>query len=381
MKHVRSLGLVASVFAVLASCTNEQPNPGGTGGQAASSGGSSTGGVSGGSPSIGGSSTGGLSLGGMPLGGTSAGGVATGGTSTGGSSSGGKSTGGTAPAGGSSQGGTAGTAGATQCPDPPAGAPAAAVTAYNTINATRVAMGVPCDVLVLALCTSSQNHCGYYVTNQGSSTCQAASAHDEISGCPGFTGVSAGDREKAAGYTGNNWSECMAFLGDPVGSVTMFINSVYHRTPILSPWMRDVGYGSGTKCDTIDFGTGPTTPATVTAVYPYNGQTGVPTCFNGSREGPTPPAPSTGWPSGYPITIFARNLTVTTHTIVVDGTTTQLAHQWLGNDSTLGPSAKVLYTDSPLSANTTYRVTIDGTISSAAAHFEWTFTTGAASRC
>jgi hypothetical protein len=297
-----------------------------------------------------------------------------GGTSTGGAAT----TGGTTSAGGKAQGGTAGSAGAAQCPDPPAGAPAAAVTAYNTINAARVAMGVPCDQLVLALCTSSQNHCSYYVTNQGSATCQAASAHDEISGCPGFTGVSAGDRERAAGYTGNNWSECMAFVGDPVRSVTTFINSVYHRTPILSPWMRDVGYGSATGCDTIDFGAGPSTPATVTAYYPYSGQTGVPTCFDGSREGPTPPVPSTGWPSGYPITIFARNLTVSTHTIVVDGTSTGLNHQWLGNDSTLGTSAKVLYTDAPLTANTTYRVTIDGTISSAAAHFEWTFTTGAA---
>ena len=42
-------------------------------------------------------------------------------------------------------------------------------------------------------------------------------------------------------------------------------------------------------------------------------------------------------------------------------------------------TAKVLYTDAPLTANTTYRVIIDGTTSSASVHFEWTFTTGAAS--
>jgi hypothetical protein len=239
-------------------------------------------------------------------------------------------------------------------------------------------MGVPCQQLVLTLCTSAANHCNYYATNQGNASCTPASAHDEISGCPGFTGVSGGDREKYAGYTGTGWSECMAFSNDPTRSTMMFINSVYHRTPCLSPWYRDMGYGNATGCDTIDFSRGATTPSTVTGYYPYSGQTGVPTCFDGSREGPTPPAPSTGWPSGYPITIFAQNLTVTTHTIVVDGTATQLAHQWLGSDSTLGSSAKVLYTDAPLSANTTYRVTIDGTISSNAAHFEWAFTTGAA---
>jgi hypothetical protein len=282
----------------------------------------------------------------------------------------------TGTGGGPSVGG--GTAGVAECPAPPAGAPEGAVAALNTINATRVAAGVPCDELVLALCTSASNHCSYYQTNLGSSTCEAASVHDEISGCPGFTGASAGDREKAAGYTSNSWFECMAFLNDPVASVMTFINSVYHRTPVLSPWLRDVGYGGAATCDTIDFGGGPTTPASATAVYPYDGQTGVPTCFDGAHEGPMPPVPPTGWPSGYPITVYVQNFTVATHTIVVDGTSTELAHQWLGNDSMLGASAKVLYTDAPLAANTTYRVTVDGTISAATTHFEWTFTTGAA---
>jgi hypothetical protein len=38
----------------------------------------------------------------------------------------------------------------------------------------------------------------------------------------------------------------------------------------------------------------------------------------------------------------------------------------------------VLYTEAPLSANTTYRVTIDGTSSTGSVHFDWSFTTGAA---
>ena len=353
MRHANSLGWLVLLGAAgaLVDCAPEETGGDGTGGQTGASGGVSTGG---------------LSAGGVPAGGTSTGGsvTATGGVPTGGATS------------------TGGTAGSTQCADPPTGAPAAAITALNTINAARVPMGVSCQQLVLTLCTSSQNHCNYYATNQGNAACTPASAHDEISGCPEFTGVGAGDRIRAAGYTGGGWSECMAFANDPVRSVTMFINSVYHRTPILSPWKRDMGYGHATGCDTIDFGTGPTTPSTVTAVYPYDGQTGVPLCFDGSREGPTPPVPSTGWPSGYPITIFAQGFTVTAHTIVVDGTTTELAHVWLGSDSTLGSSAKVLYTEASLTANTTYRVTIDGTISSAARHFEWTFTTGAAGgRC
>ncbi len=290
-------------------------------------------------------------------------------------------------AGGTSTGGVSGsdanatateTGAPAECPALPASAPADAVTAINAENAVRVAMGIPCASLVLTLCTSALNHCNYYTTNQGSSTCQASSAHNEISGCPDFTGADPGAREKAAGYSSNGWSECMAFLGDPAGAVKTFIDSVYHRTPVLSPWYRDMGYGGGTGCDTIDFGVGTSTPKTVTAVFPYDGETGVPLSFNGAQEGPTPPAPSTGWPSGYPVTLYGQGITVSSHQIMVDGTTTPLDHQWLDGDSTLGSTAKVLYTDAPLTANTTYRVIIDGTQSSAPVHFEWTFTTGAA---
>jgi hypothetical protein len=267
-----------------------------------------------------------------------------------------------------------------ECAAPPAGAPADAVTALNAENTLRVAMGVPCANLVLTLCTSAQNHCDYYTTNQGSSSCQASSAHSEISGCPGFTGADPGTRIKAAGYTGNGWSECMAFSGNPTSAVRMFVDSVYHRVPVLSPWYTDMGYGGGTGCDTIDFAPGPNTAAkSVTAFYPYDGQTGVPLSFNGAQEGPTPPAPPAGWPSGYPVILYGQGITVSSHQIVVEGDGTPLAHTWLEGDSTLGSSAKVMYTDAQLSANTTYHVTIDGTNSSGSLHFDWTFTTGAAS--
>jgi hypothetical protein len=267
-----------------------------------------------------------------------------------------------------------------ECPAPPASAPADAVTALNAENALRVAMNIPCASLVLTLCTSAQAHCDYYTTNQGNASCTPSSAHNETSGCPGYTGADPGARIKAAGYTGNGWSECMAFMGNPASAVKMFVDSVYHRVPVLSPWYTDMGYGGGSGCDTIDFGPGSAAAAkTVTAVYPYDGQTGVPLSFNGAQEGPTPPAPSTGWPSGYPVILYGQGITVTTHQIVVDGTTTPLTHIWLDKDSTLGSSAKVLYTEAPLTANTTYRVTIDGSTSSSSVHFDWAFTTGAAS--
>ena len=175
-----------------------------------------------------------------------------------------------------------------QCPAPPAGAPADAITALNAENAARVGMGIPCASLVLTLCTSAQNHCTYYTTNQGSATCEAASSHSEIAGCPQFTGADPGARIKAAGYTGMGWAECMAFMDDPAGAVKTFIDSVYHRTPVLSPWYRDMGYGGGTGCDTIDFGPGATTAKTVTANYPYDGQIDRAAFLQWSKRRPNP---------------------------------------------------------------------------------------------
>jgi hypothetical protein len=35
---------------------------------------------------------------------------------------------------------------------------------------------------------------------------------------------------------------------------------VYHRTPLLSPWIRELGYGMTAECDTIDLGQGEKTP-------------------------------------------------------------------------------------------------------------------------
>jgi hypothetical protein len=253
------------------------------------------------------------------------------------------------------------------------------VIALNTENEIRLAMGLDCAELVPELVLSAQNHCDYYVANEGDDMCEAPSPHDEIEGCPEFTGEGLGDRIRAAGYMlRGSASECMAFSGDPARSTMQFVDSVYHRTPVLDPWMRHLGYGGGDGCDTIDYGTGPMTDMDVTAFYPYADQTNVPVSFDGSREGPEPPEPSSGWPSGYPVTLYGQDLEVTSHAIFVDGTEEELAHLWLAeNDSTLPDYAKVLYTEAPLTANTTYRVVIEATRAGDPLVFDWKFTTGA----
>ena len=341
---------------------NAGPAAGGTGGTGAGSPGSAGRSMGAGAPGAAGSGAG---SGGMGAGGR-AGMSGSGGTTANAGASGASGAGGMTP-------------GLDSCPMPPDGTPDTAIVALNTENTLRLAMGLGCAAIAPPLVQSAQAHCDYYTQNQGS-MCEADSPHDEIENCPGFTGTGLGQRIKAAGYMlSGSASECMAFLDDPERSVMTFVNSVYHRTPILDPWMRDFGYGHSDGCDTIDFGTGTKSDKTVTAVYPYPGQTGIPTSFDGSREGPEPPMPASGWPSGFPVTVYAQSFTVESHVITVDGMADPLPHQWLDDDDPTLPSyAKFLYTDAPMMANTTYHVTITGTLSGAAKTFDWTFTTGAA---
>ncbi len=264
------------------------------------------------------------------------------------------------------------------CPAP-GGIDANTAAAFQLTNQTRAAMGSPCATMVPALNTSAANHCAYYAANAANATC-IANAHVEVSGCASFVAAQFGARESAAGYTGRPSSECMAFDDNGARAVQTWIDSVWHRTPVLSPWVRDLGYGAATKCDTMDFGVGTATPKTVVLTYPYDGQTGVPTSFDGSREGPLPPAPPGGWPSGYPVTVFisgANGTALTTHEFSVDGGA-QIAHQWITpqTPNAVVQDAVILYANTPLTSATRYHVHVAGTgYGGAAVDVNVTFTT------
>lgn len=265
------------------------------------------------------------------------------------------------------------------CPPAPVGTDAQAIEALNYVNTLRLASGTGCVSMVAEINTAAQNHCDYYAANTGACT---ANAHAEVMSCVGFTGESPGDRLDAAGYDTRGWGEVMAFLDDAPGAIDTWVNSVWHRLPILDPWTGELGYGHAASCDTIDFGNGASgVPDDSVLVYPYPQQTGVPTGFDGSREGPMPPAPSTGWPSSSPITVYARDMVIMEHTLLRDGDSTPLPHVWLdeSDSSSLG-HAVFMYGNAPFDAQTTYRVRVIGTYVGGPLELEWTFTTGAAGR-
>jgi uncharacterized protein YkwD len=267
------------------------------------------------------------------------------------------------------------------CEAAPAGASAPQVAALAAINTARLAAGAGCVHMVAELNTAAQKHCEYYHMNENTNC--TADPHSEVMGCAGYVG-DLGARLQAAGYMSRGgYGEVMAFLNNPQGAVDTWINSVWHRIPMLDPWSKDMGYGATDACDTMDFGASTTAvPNDTVLVYPYDGQTGVVPSFNGMYEGPTPPAPPSGWPSAMPVTLYGKMLNITEHVLTKDGDTAPLSHTWItGSDPMWGKylrNAVFMYGDAPFENNTKYHVKMSGTYQGGALTREWSFTTGTA---
>jgi hypothetical protein len=263
------------------------------------------------------------------------------------------------------------------CPKPPASASMEAIAALNAVNTLRLASGSGCATMAEALNTSAQKHCEYYAANAMDDMC-VADPHSEVMSCMSFYGASPGDRMKKAGYMFGA-SEVMAFQDDAAAAVAQWINSVWHRIPLLDPWTTELGYGHAAMCDTIDLGRGTPMPDDTVVVYPYNGQTDVPTEFNGMYEGPEPPKPPTGWPSAAPINVYAKNMMITDHVLTLDGDTTPIEHVWLtATESNFLRNGVMMYANMPFTAMTKYHVRVKGSYVGGDLDLEWTFTTGAA---
>jgi len=275
------------------------------------------------------------------------------------------------------------------CAPPPEGASVEEINALNTVNTLRAAAGAPCLTLDLNIGKAAKAHCAYYALNIESAPECVISPHYEVVGCAGYTGSTPSERMRAAGFaSGGGGGEVMAFLDNPARAVQTWVDSVWHRIPILDTATTVMGYGSAEGCDTIDFGPNRRREALSLVAYPYAGQIGVTTAFDGRNEGPMPPAPTTGWPSANPISLYGQQLLITEHQLFVDGDDTPLEHTWLDPTSPILPADQqsllrnvvFMYANQPYLPNTTYRVKIVGTYAGGDLLREWTFTTGAPRR-
>ena len=253
--------------------------------------------------------------------------------------------------------------------------------AVTQLNEYRNAVGAPVVDGDCGLAQASKAHCDFYVAHISNYNSSGLSPHEEDSSYgAGFTGVNFWDRDAAAGFTGQPSGEVIAFIGSPAGSLQGWIDTVYHRLPLLSPTTQLIGYGAkksgGTACDTIDTSARNAVKTDPIIVWPWPGQHNVPASWNG-LEGPTPPSPPGGFPSGPVVTAqFWKTTTVTAHELT-DAAGNAVAHTWLdyktdANLKNLAPETVGLYANKPLSAGTyAVKLTLTGGDTLA-----WNFTVG-----
>ncbi|MBP47998.1 MAG: hypothetical protein CMH53_08675, partial [Myxococcales bacterium] len=185
-------------------------------------------------------------------------------------------------------------------------------TAHEALLSLRAQVGAGEISQDASLAKAAQAHAEFFVMHHSQYKSSGLSPHDEdASFGVGFTGVKANQRMKAAGYDGVPGAEVMAFTGSATGAVQGWLETVYHRLPLIDPSVHAFGYGgqsqSGSACEVMDFSGRSPSGTDPVIVYPWPGQTGVPKSWSGN-EGPQPPPPPNGYPSGPVITARVPNV-------------------------------------------------------------------------
>jgi len=264
-------------------------------------------------------------------------------------------------------------------------APASATEGLNQFNLRRQQIGLRPLARSGILDTAAQNHSVYQSIND-------QITHDEDPAKPGFTGRSAFDRIRAAGYRlagsysfGEVISSTTSTSG--VNAAEALIAAIYHRFLIFEPMFHEAGAGAAYRSGdymyfTVNFGSSPLDysrglPTGGFVTYPSAGQTAVPVNFFSDFEIPDP-VPNKN-EVGYPISVHANiNATIRTTSFTVrprggNALPTVTVQGDVRNGS--GPSAVSIIPTDRLAAGTTYEVQFSGTIDGQPAARTWTFTT------
>ncbi len=257
-------------------------------------------------------------------------------------------------------------------PDPAQEAALAAVNAY------RAGLNLPPVILNNALDRATQQQADFYQANASRYAATGLSVHEQNPAWPGFVGRAPWGRDGYYGYPGGESAEDQADTANPARALRWWMDSVYHRFPVIDPGVAAVGFGaapgnSGSpNTSYMDFGYFGSAPvaASTAVVYPADGQMGVPAAFQ-AGENPNPLAafPGASYPVGYPITVSfpspdVTGVAVTSATLSGAGGGPVpfylLTPQNDPNQGELG-AAFALIPQRPLDQNSFYRVTVQGT--------------------
>lgn len=277
-------------------------------------------------------------------------------------------------------------------------------TALGHVNAAREAAGAPPVTVDERIVQAAQSHADFVAKHMENFELTGMTVHDEDPDWSGFTGVKFSDRLKHFGYPFSNGWEIIAFYDDPRLSVIAWLETLYHRVPIVHPNSLQIGYGGArvgsARVDVMDFAAGYEGGADFPTVWPPDGRDDVKPSWSG-LEDPRPYLPPQGepgaadyqefgYPSGPVVTIefpFVHDFTADSFELT-DADGVVVPAQWLGPVPAESPAPlhgwaddkHLLFTHAlipfdPLPAGAAFTAHFTGTFDGASFVKSWTFTT------
>lgn len=253
-------------------------------------------------------------------------------------------------------------------------------SALAHVNLYRVRAGLPALGYNSTLAAAAVQHANYIVRNPESKS----DAHHQTAGLPLFFGRGPGDRARYFTYPGGV-AEVINFVDRAEDAVDGWMESLYHRLPLLYPGITEVGYGvSGVGSDQVNVMlVGPLNNTPGAILWPQPGQNQVPTSWNGA-ESPDPfdLYPDATKPVGYTISLTfggqVDRLTLAQASLR-DANGDVPVHRFSpGQDPRLTDSVALVPT-APLKPVTTYTVFMAGEVDLGTGiqpfEYRWSFTT------
>lgn len=261
---------------------------------------------------------------------------------------------------------------------PPVSLLAARKTAVAAVGDSRKSAQLAAVSEDASLDDAALAHAYYWLFNFGQASEQGVAVHTELKTLPGFTGADSLQRSAHFGYPGGRSAEDIAHTYSATAAVQRWMDTVYHRLPILDGEALAAGYGEAQvgaiSIQILEVGLDrPGTGDPV--VYPAPEQSSVPSLFVGG-EVPDPLPAGTVYPVGYPITLslgsaFALRVTAAS---ITDPSGKELAFYALqpGVDSDLNANQFALVPKAPLTAGR-YTVQITGLAGGKRLQAAWQF--------
>jgi len=250
--------------------------------------------------------------------------------------------------------------------------------ALDTVNRYRRLAGLTPVSSTPVVHQAALAHAFYTFFNGALPSIRDLGIHKEEASGQGFTGDNVLSRAQHFGYPQRSMAEVITHRTEPAGAVADWIDSVYHRFPLLRADLVELGYGDAylgpMTVQVMDMSYRERATGRV-IVYPAANQVSVPTAFNGNEI--PDPAPNASYPIGYPVTAtFDRNATVTVGGFHLrDPAGADLPGVTLLPNQPDMENSFAYMANVPLKSGSTYTADLTYTLNGKAGHTIWKFTT------